>query len=147
MRRLADADPDVWRAALRGRSDVLACQAHPAAVPRILSRERVMPAGRAELPGRGLDLTAGPRDVDQLYADPVLWPDIARDLAIRAAGPDSPGVVPNLTVLLPRIAWPFSGRAAVPDSVLAADLLESPEPREVRAGAQRLAELLEESLA
>jgi hypothetical protein len=146
MRRLADAGPDQWRAALRGRNQVLTCQAHPAAIPRLLGRAGVLPAGRAELPGRGFDLVAGLREVDQFYSNSVLWPDIARDLAIRTAGPDSPGVMPNLTMFLPKIPWPFGDRAAVPDSVLAADLIDSSEPREVRAGAQRLAELLEESL-
>jgi excisionase family DNA binding protein len=147
MRRLAGADADEWRAALRGRSQVLACQAHPAAIPRLLSHQRVLPAGLAMLRGRDFDLTTGPHDIDQLYADPVLWPDIAHALAIRAAGPDGPGIVPNLTVLLPRIAWPFGDRTAIPDSVLAADLLESPEPRAVSAGAQRLSQLLNKSLA
>ena len=47
MRRLAGADADEWRAALRGRSQVLACQAHPAAIPRLLSHQRVLPAGLA----------------------------------------------------------------------------------------------------
>jgi hypothetical protein len=77
-----------------------------------------------------------------VYVDPLLWPDISQMLAIRALGPDSTGAVPNLTVLLPRITWPFGDRAAIPDSVLAADLLDSPEPRAVRAGAQRLSQLL-----
>ena len=144
MRRLAGADPDEWRAALRGRSQVLACQAHPAAIPRLVSHQRVLAAGLAVLPGRDFDLTIGPRDIDQLYADPALWPDTSHALAIRTA---SPGTVPNLTVLLPRIAWPFGDRTAIPDSVLAADLLESPEPRAVRAGAQRLSLLLNKSLA
>jgi excisionase family DNA binding protein len=147
MRRLADADPDVWRAALRGRSQVLACQAHPAAIPRLLSQQRVLSAGLAVLPGRDFDLAAAPRDIDQVYADPALWSDISHALAIRPTGPDNPGATPNLTVLLPKIAWPFGDRTAIPDSVLAADLLESPEPRAVRAGAQRLSQLLNKSIA
>jgi excisionase family DNA binding protein len=147
MRHLEGADPDVWRAALRGRNDTLACQAHPAAIARLLSHERILPAGLAAVPGRDFDLTAGPHDIDTLYADPALWPGISRDLAVRTVGPDSPGVMPNLTVFLPKIAWPLGGRPAIPDSVLAADLLESPEPRAVTAGAQRLSDLLKKSLA
>jgi hypothetical protein len=147
MRRLADVDPDVWRAALRGRSHVLACQAHPTAIPRLLEHQGILPAGLAVLQGRDFDLTVGPRDVNQIYADPVLWPDISHILAIRTVGPDSPGLVPNLTVHLPRIAWPFGDLAVIPDSVLAADLVESPEPRAVRVGAQRLSELLKNSLS
>jgi hypothetical protein len=146
-RRLAGAGPDLWRAALRGRNDVLPCQVHPAALSRLADREGVLPAGLAAIAGRAFDLTVGPRDIDQVYADPVLWPGISRDLVIRAAGPASPALVANLAVLLPRIAWPFGGRAVLPDSVLAADLLDSPEPRAASAGALRLNELTEESLA
>jgi hypothetical protein len=84
--------------------------------------------------------------IDQAYADPALWPGLSSSLAIRPAGPDHPGVAPNLTVFLPRIAWPFRGRRELPDAVLAADLLDSAEPRAVRAGAQRLDDLLKEHL-
>jgi hypothetical protein len=52
-----------------------------------------------------------------------------------------------MTVYLPKIPWPFGERMEMPDSVLAAGLLDSPEPRAIRAGAERLNELLKEHLA
>lgn len=147
MPRLAGAPPDKWRAALKGRSRVFRCQIHPSGISRLVSREGVLAAGMAVIAGRPFDLVSGSREVDQVYADPSVWPGISRDLAVREAGPGSPGLVPNMTVHLPRIAWPFDKRAELPDSVLAADLLDSLEPRRTRAGAERLNELLREYLA
>jgi excisionase family DNA binding protein len=147
LRRLAEAGPDQWRAALRGRNEVVRCQAHPAAIPRLLSYGGVLPAGLGVLVCRRFDLTVIPRDIDQAYVDPALWPDISPALAIRTAGPRGTEIAPNLTVLLPRIAWPFVGRDELPDSVLAADLLETSEPRAVSAAAERLNELLRETLS
>ena len=146
-RRLAEAGPDQWRAALRGRNEVVRCHAHPAAIPRLFSQEGALPSGLAVLPGRCFDLTASPRDIDQAYVDPARWDDISRALAIRVAEPGDRGLTSNLTVLLPRIGWPLTGREEVPDSVLAADLLESAEPRVVNAAAARLNELLRGSLS
>jgi hypothetical protein len=146
LRRLAGTDPAQWRAALRGRSEVLSCQAHPAAISRLAAREGVLPAGLAVLAGRPFDLVIAEHAIDQAYVDPALWPALSSGLAIRPAGPDHLGVAPNLAIFLPRIGWPFRGRRELPDSVLAADLLDSPEPRAVSAGAQRLGELLREYL-
>jgi len=146
LRGLDGAAPSQWRAALRGRSEVLPCRAHPAAVPRLTGHEGVLVAGMASLRGRPFDLVIAEHVVDQVYVDPALWPSLSQALAIRPAGPEHPGVEPNLTVLLPRITWPFQGRRELPDSVLAADLLDSAEPRAVTAGARRLDELLEEHL-
>jgi hypothetical protein len=146
LRGLAGAAPGEWRAALRGRSEVLPCRAHPAAIPRLAGHEGVLLAGLAALRERPFDLAIAEHVVDQVYVDPAQWSALSHALAIRPAGPDHPGVEPNLTVLLPRIVWPFPGRRELPDSVLAADLLDSAEPRAVRAGAQRLDELLKEHL-
>jgi excisionase family DNA binding protein len=146
MRDLAEATPNQWRAALRGRSEVLPCQIHRAAVPQLLRRQGVLLAGMAALRNRPFDLVVAEHGVDQAYVDAALWPEMARTLAIRSAGPDNPAVAPNLTVYLPRIPWPLIGRENVPDSVLAADLLDSSEPRAVSAGAVRLGELLHEQL-
>ena len=144
LRGLAGASPGQWRAALRGRSEILSCRAHPAAIPRLAVHEGVLPAGLAVLRGRPFDLAIPEHAVDQAYVDPALWPPLSSALAIQPAWPDDPGALPNLTVYLPRIAWPFRGRPELPDSVLAADLLDSAEPRAVRAGALRLDELLRE---
>jgi hypothetical protein len=126
---------------------VLQCQIHPAGISRLVSHERVLPAGMATIAGRPFDLVSIPREIDQVYADPAAWPSISRALAIRDAGPGTAGLVPNMTVYLPKIPWPFGERTELPDSVLAADLLDSPEPRAIRAGAERLNELLKEHLA
>jgi excisionase family DNA binding protein len=142
--RLADASPDKWRAVLRGRSRVLHCQIHPAGISRLVSHERVLAAGMAMIAGRPFDLVSIPREIDQVYADPAAWPSISRALAVREVGPGNSGLVPNMTVYLPKIPWPFEERAELPDSVLAADLLDSPEPRAIRAGAARINELLKE---
>jgi excisionase family DNA binding protein len=146
-RDLATATPGQWRAALRGRSDIAPCQIHPAAIPRLLNREGVLPAGMVALRDRPFDLVIADHRVDQAYVDSARWPDISRTLAIRPAGPDNPAAVPNLTVLLPRIPWPFTDRHDLPDAVLAADLLDSAEPRAASAGAERLVELLREQLS
>lgn len=144
IEKLEGADADRWRAVLRGRSDVLPCQAHPSAVPRLLIHEGVHPAGEdlavergfdLVIAGRGPDMRADPV-VNQVYVEPERWPALARALAIREAPQQ-----PNLLVMLPKGVWPFEGRDEIPDSVLAADLLESPEPRAVRAGALKLNDL------
>ena len=144
VEKLEGADADRWRAALRGRSELLPCQAHPSAIPRLLRDEGVRPAGENLAADRGFDLVIAGREVDmragleinQVYVELDRWPALARALAIRAA----PGQA-NLVVMLPKIVWPFEGHGEVPDSVLAADLLESAEPRAVRAGALMLNEL------
>jgi hypothetical protein len=51
---------------------------------------------------------------------------------------------PNLLIRIPHDVWPFSDGAAVSDAALAADLLESAEPRAVSAGVSRLNDLLAE---
>ena len=90
---------------------MLPCRAHPAAIPRLAGHERVLAAGLAVLGGRPFDLVIAEHVIDQAYVDPVRWPALSSALAIRPAGPDRPGAVPNLTVFLPRIAWPFQGQA------------------------------------
>jgi excisionase family DNA binding protein len=88
--RLIGASPDKWRAALRGRSSVLHCQIHPVGISRLVSHERVLPAGMATIAGRPFDLVSIPREIDQVYADPAAWPSISRALAVRDAGPAAP---------------------------------------------------------
>ncbi|MGH3248449.1 MAG: helix-turn-helix domain-containing protein [Trebonia sp.] len=145
-RGLAGATPGQWRAALRGRSEVLPCLAHPAAVSRLVGLAGVLPAGLAALRSRPFDLAVAEHAIDQAYVDPARWPALSAALAIRPTGQDHPSAAPNLTVFLPQVAWPFWGCKELPDSVLAADLLDSAEPRAARAGVQRLGELLEEHL-
>ena len=128
MRRLSGLDADRWRAALRARNEVLRCRAHPAAIARLLDRPDVLSTGDSEAARRGIDLIALDA-IPQAYVPPDAWPILSEDLLIgeRASGP-------NLIVLLPRAVWPFEGQSEVSLSALAADLLESAEPRAVSSG-------------
>ena len=138
LSHLGEPDAAQWRAILRGRSDLIRAEAHPAALSRLLEVPAVLPAGPSEAANRGLDLVAIDGRVAEVYIEPAQWPAIAQELAIRESERAA-----NLLVRLPQRIWPFGGSDAVPDAVLAADLLESPEPRSARAGELRLAELLE----
>jgi len=136
-RRLAGADADHWRAALRARSDVLRCRAHPAAVRRLVDHRSgvAVPAGEGEAIARGIDLIA--LDVvPQVYVPALAWPRQARELMVKVGDGG-----PNLVVRLPRGVWPFERQAQASAVALAADLLESAEPRAVSAGLALLNEL------
>jgi len=144
-RYLADLQvpgPDGWWAALRGRSRVLDVVAHPAAIDRLRRVDGLQQAGPAAVVGRGFDIVDLADPVPELYVPAEVWPDLARSLALRE------GAEPNLRIRIPREVWPFadagsSGGVVASDAVLAADLLESDEPRAVAAGAARLDELLD----
>jgi excisionase family DNA binding protein len=143
MRKYVGASADRWRAALVGRSRAVECQIHPAAVRRLLASDAVRSTGAVVASRRGFDLQVAHADVDHVYVDPDSWPELSAALAVRPRDLARPSGLANLVVLLPQVPWPFAGRAEVPDSVLAADLLDSPEPRAIRAGAARLNELLQ----
>lgn len=92
---------------------------------------------------RGFDVVALANPIPEFYVEASHWPELSRSLALRE------GANPNLRIRVPKEVWPFVGDGAlapggVDDAVLAlaADLLESMEPRAVAAGAARLAELL-----
>lgn len=136
--RFVDADDDRWRSALHGRSDVIRCVAHPAAVDRLLALPDVLSAGAGVAANRGFDLVAG-NAVPEAYLLADEWPDLARSLAIR---PAIGAAEANLIVRLPLVVWPFAPGQRVSIAALAADLLESPEPRAVSAGVMRLNDLL-----
>lgn len=138
---LQDPGPDGWRAALRGRSDVLDVVAHPAAVQRLRRAGGVHAVGMDDAASRGFDVVALANPIPEFYVEESHWPELSRSLALRE------GADPNLRIRVPKEVWPFVGDGAlapggVGDAVLAADLLESMEPRAVAAGAARLAELL-----
>ncbi|HEX7738738.1 MAG TPA: helix-turn-helix domain-containing protein [Marmoricola sp.] len=147
-RYLADFDDpgaDDWRAALRARSRVVAVVAHPAAVDRLRHADGVYAAGSDAAARRGFDLVAVAEPHPEFYISEGSWPQIARSLALRE------GAEPNLKIRIPREVWPFADDEPSPsgsredlvgDAVLAADLLESAEPRAISAGAARLGELL-----
>jgi hypothetical protein len=94
----------------------------------------VLSAGAGMAGRRGFDLVVSDEDVTEVYAPSERWSDIAKSLTIRSA----PENAANLLVRLPRLIWPFGSEGEVPDAALAADLLESSEPRSVSAGVAEL---------
>lgn len=136
LARLEEPGPDVWLSLLRSRSDVVRAFAHPAAMRRLAEVPGVRRAGVSESMQRGFDLVALGDVVPEFYVEASAWPQVARSLAIRESAE------PNLLIRVPSDVWPFGEGSAVSDAALAADLLESPEPRAVAAGARRLNELL-----
>lgn len=130
LRRLAGADADRWRAALRARSDVLRCRVHPAAVRRLVEEGSgvALAAGENEAVRRGIDLVAFDA-VPQVYVRPQEWPRLERELMVKVGPGD-----PNLVLRVPRAVWPFERRGHVSAAALAADLLESAGPRAVSGG-------------
>jgi len=135
LRLLVDADANRWRSALHGRSRVLRCRAHPAAVTRLLGNDRVLAAGAVEAARRGVDLVAT-EEITQVYVPEEQWPSLASSLFIR----EEP-VETNLVVRLPRGLWPFGDATEASVAALAADLLESAEPRAISGGVAKLHEL------
>lgn len=85
---------------------------------------------------RGFDLVASGKQMTEIYLHLEDWDSLAHSLALR---PSHEG---NLLIRHPMVIWPFEGREIVPDAAIAADLLNSPEPRVVRAGEIVLNELL-----
>jgi len=128
LRRLSGADADHWRSGLRARNEVLRCRAHPAAMGRLLGRPDVLPAGDSEAARRGIDLVVLGA-IPQAYVPPHVWPAVSKHLMISGSASE-----PNLIVLLPRTVWPFERQGEVSRAALAADLLDSAEPRAVNSG-------------
>lgn len=135
LRGLAGANADRWRAALRARSEILRCRSHPAAIKKLLAQPGVLPAGDGEAARRGIDLVV----VDgmaQAYVPREEWPVLSERLMINELANE-----PNLIVMLPRDVWPFEAKPEVTEAALAADLLDSAEPRGVNRGVAVLNEL------
>ncbi|HET7388338.1 MAG TPA: helix-turn-helix domain-containing protein [Nocardioidaceae bacterium] len=128
-----------WLALLRGRSHVLEVVGHPAALERLRRVKGVCAAGAAAAGGRGFDLVVLADRVPEYYVADGHWDQLASSLALHESRE------PNVRIRIPREIWPFSDEGQpVPNAALAADLLESPEPRSVSAGAERLKQLLAE---
>lgn len=135
-RSLDPQDADQWRGILRGRTELRPVQAHPAAVDRLARSDGALLTGPAEAMRRGFDLVASGRQRTEIYLHLDEWDSLEHSLALR---PSHEG---NLLIRHPMVVWPFDGRETVPDAAIAADLLNSPEPRVVRAGELVLNELL-----
>jgi excisionase family DNA binding protein len=137
LRRLDGADADRWRSALRSRGEVHRVDAHPAALRRLDEDPAVHAAGPKRAAAAGADLVAID-PVREVYVPADEWPRLHRRLALREA--EGSG---NLLVRVPAQVWPWPDDAPVGRAALAADLLDSDEPRAVRAGVQVLNELAE----
>lgn len=137
-RRLSGADADRWRAALRARSEVHRCQAHPAALRRFMSEPLARFGGPDEAERHGFDLLAV-RARPEVYVPEFEWARLSQSLHLLDAVGE-----PDVVVRLPREVWPFESRDHVGVAVLAADLLDSDEPRAIMAGAAKLNELSHE---
>jgi hypothetical protein len=101
----------------------------------------VRTAGPAEAERLGVDLVVV-RGRPEVYVPTPEWPRLARSLHLLDAVGD-----PDVVVRLPREVWPFEGRDDAGVAVLAADLLDSDEPRAISAGATKLNELSDHILA
>jgi len=113
-------------------------RAHPAAVARLRELDHVLASGPAEAMSRGFGLVVGGGPKPEFSLPIRLWDEAARELALQ------PSREADILLRHPIAVWPFEGCAAVSDAAIAADLLDSPEPRAVRAGQLRLNELLED---
>jgi excisionase family DNA binding protein len=136
LAHLDEPGPEVWLSLLRSRSEVVHALAHPAALKRLADVDGALRAGASEAVQRGFDLVVLGGGIPEFYLEPSVWPQVARSLAIRESSE------PNLVIRIPHDVWPFGAAGAVSDAALAADLLESAEPRAVAAGARRLNEVL-----
>jgi excisionase family DNA binding protein len=132
-RALSGADASRWRAVLQARSAVHRVGAHPSAISKLALEGGVLVAGSAVAAERGLDLVVV-HPAPEIYVRPDAWPALVRRYAL-----DEHASRKNLLVRIPRGEWwPQPGGLSVP--VLAADLLDSAEPRAVKAGVSALNE-------
>lgn len=132
-RSLAGTDANRWRAALRRRHERVPCRIHAAALQRLLNAPGVIAAGADAAAAAGADLVVLSA-LPEVYVDRAGWPDLVRRLAIRQDVVD-----PNLIVRVPVDVWPFDADELRPSlAMLAADLLDSAEPRAISAGAKVL---------
>lgn len=130
LRRLVGADAARWRSALRARSDVHAVVAHQAALARLEHAAEadveVLRAGPGAAAAAGADLVVVEAR-SEFYVSEQAWQRLRSALHLREANGQA-----NVVVRVPRGCWPFADRLGA--AALAADLLESSEPRAVKAG-------------
>lgn len=133
LRSLAGGSAGSWRDALRARSVVRPVRVHPSVLERVAAGNdlTVLAAGAALAAGADLVVL---EPMAEIYLRAEHWePFVAR------WHPREGPAEPNLLVRIPRMEpWPFARSERVGAPVLAADLLESAEPRAVVAGAAQL---------
>lgn len=132
LAHLDEPEPHEWLSLLRHRSRVHRVFAHPEAYSRLEGAEGVLAAGLLEVSRRGFDLVGAGQQLSEVYVDGQVWRAMAERLVLRE-GPEA-----NLVVRVPAGVWPFLSRGQVGDAALAADLVESADPRAVTAGADYL---------
>ena len=125
--------PVRWRSLLAARATVPQVAAHPAAVQRLLLAPGVVPAGVSAAIAAGADLVSVGA-VPELYVAEHEWADLVEHLRLNPSSADA-----AVLVRVPRQLWPFPGGERPGRSALAADLLDSVNPRAISAGAQLLA--------
>jgi excisionase family DNA binding protein len=135
---LADADAAAWRALLRARSEVLQVRVHPSGLQRLLDDlgAHAIVVGSARAVEFGADIV----DLDpklEIYVRSERWPAVARRWHVHERAADA-----NLMVRLPREVWPFDSGDEAVRAAVAADLLESAEPRSVDGGLSMLRDLV-----
>jgi excisionase family DNA binding protein len=146
LRRLENGDPNHWSGLLSARSDVYRVSGHPAAIARLASSEELLPSGPAAAAGVGLPLVAAESVVERL-GEQESWGRLRVDLQLDEVAPGHPV---DAVVRVPRLPQALAlQRTHVRFRALsiAADLLDSPEPRAVSVGLAALQSARSEALA
>ena len=135
LRSLSGADARRWQAALRARAERLPLHVHPSALQRIAGHPDVLAAGPERAIAVGMDLVAL-NNPAEIYLSASDWSELASRyrLPVQPAGS---GEQVNLVAHVPKGVWPFHSHEVGP-AALAADLLDSPEPRARAAGLEHL---------
>lgn len=135
LRRLAESDSDRWRASLRSRAERHRVVGHSSSIRRLVAHGSVVAAGPAAAGAAGLDLIA-PGAPPQLYVDRHAWPALARSLNLRDER--SAGMALVRAVDQPELVSRMQDNPDLRSMAIAADCLDDPDPRAVRAGWQYL---------
>lgn len=123
-------------ALLRNRAGVHRVRMHPSAVRRVVSSPGVVLAGAVVAAEQGADLVVVD-EVPEIYLDQAGWSAV-----VSRYGPEDRADQPNLIARVPPAPFGPPSTGSITPAVLAADLLDSPEPRAAAAGAAWLTELV-----
>lgn len=135
-RKLPDRSAAELAALLRNRAGVHRVRMHPSAVRRVVSSPGVVLAGAVVAAEQGADLVVVD-EVPEIYLDQAGWSAV-----VSRYGPEDRADEPNLIVRVPPAPFGLPSTGSITPAVLAADLLDSPEPRAAAAGAVWLTELV-----
>jgi excisionase family DNA binding protein len=137
-RRMREIEPDALAIATRKRAFVESGRVLPEYVDRLASAQGVVRTGVSATAEAGADLVS-------TGAVDIYSPTTLRPLLIAQFGVDLASRNPNVVLrTLPANILPVLGdRDVMPSAVVAVDLLDSTDPRTVRAGRDVLIQLLE----